>query len=65
MFLYYLIAQNGNKATVCMQVYCFEPQEIHAFVDYAHEGYMKPMTVQKKLISIDNWPSCGAYGASG
>ncbi len=49
-FMYHLSTNNGDKITALMQVYCFEPKEIHAFVDYTHAGHMKPMTAQKKLI---------------
>ena len=30
-------------------------------MNYAHEGHMKPLTAQKKLIEIGEYPSCGAF----
>jgi hypothetical protein len=64
MHIYHLTANNGDKITACCSIHCFEPKEINGYVDNVSTGHMKPLTAQKKLIEIDNWPSCGGFGRS-
>jgi hypothetical protein len=61
MFLFHLTTHHSDRLTLCAKIYDFSKDNFNGFLDYTHPGHMKPVVAQKKLIEMENWPSCGAY----
>ena len=64
MFMFHLITNSSDKITALLSICSFGPKEFHGYVDHVYTEHMKALTAQKKLIEIDNWPSCGGYSRS-